>query len=148
MAVDIQYRIFIFYNGIHFVNGLQRKIFAAGDMTLPIFLGRAHVQQDSSGDIVIILYTLIDVVLFKKIKETFEYEMSVLNTDYIDFGFLHCIDQLEDLEQLMNNGTVEFVKNLKEKGIIRYIGFSSHTPSVAEKVLDLGLIEPMKEIYS
>ena len=35
-----------------------------------VFLGRAHVQQDSSGDIVIILYTLIDIVLFKKIKET------------------------------------------------------------------------------
>lgn len=80
---------------------------------------------------------------FNKIKETFEFEMKTLDIDYIDFGFIHCVDQVEDLEKLINNGTIDFIKGLKEKGIVHYIGFSSHTPSVAHKVIDLGFIDIM-----
>ena len=80
---------------------------------------------------------------FDVIKKTFEWEMEMLGTDYVDFGFLHCIDEDEDFEELMRSGIFDYVKELKDKGIVRHIGFSSHTPSVANRVLDTGIIDLM-----
>ena len=70
VAVDIQGRIFIFHNRFRFVNGLQRKIFAAGDVTLPVFLGRTDIQQQSTLLPSEFVHALIDVRLFAKIEET------------------------------------------------------------------------------
>ena len=79
----------------------------------------------------------------KTIKKTFEWEMNLLGTDYIDFGFLHCVDEESDLKDIIKNGIFDFVKKLKEKGVVRHIGFSSHTPSVANKLLDMGVADIM-----
>lgn len=79
----------------------------------------------------------------KTIKETFMWEMKLLNTDYVNFGFLHCIDEESDFEDIKNNGILEYLKELKEKNIVRHIGFSSHTPAVANKVIDTGLVDMM-----
>lgn len=80
---------------------------------------------------------------FNTIKETFLWELKQLDTDYVDFGFLHCVDELEDLNKLIEIGLVDYLKELKEKGIVHYIGFSSHTPSVANKIIDLGIVDMM-----
>lgn len=77
------------------------------------------------------------------IKDTFTWEMKALGTDYVDFGFLHCVDEESDFEEIERNGIFDFVKSLKEKGIVRHIGFSSHTPSVANKLLDTGIMDIM-----
>ena len=78
-----------------------------------------------------------------RIKQTFLWELEMLGTDYIDFGFFHCVDEESDIKDLEKNGITDFVYELKEKGIVRHIGFSSHTPSVANKLLDTGLIDMM-----
>ncbi len=78
-----------------------------------------------------------------EIKKTFDWEMQQLQTDYVDFGFLHCIDEDNDLQDLINNGIVDFVLNLKKQNIVKHIGFSSHTPSVANKILDMGFVDMM-----
>lgn len=80
---------------------------------------------------------------FNKIKETFEWELEKLDTDYVDFGFLHCVDEVEDFERLKEIGLVDYLKKLKEDGVIHHIGFSSHTPKVANIILDTGLIDIM-----
>lgn len=77
------------------------------------------------------------------IKKTFEWEMKTLGTDYVDFGFLHCIDEESDFQDIIDNGIFDYVKDLKEKGIVRHIGFSSHTPSVANKLLDTKIMDMM-----
>jgi len=79
----------------------------------------------------------------KTIKDTFYWELGALNTSYVDFGFLHCVDKESDFEDIKNNGVLDFVKGLKEQGVVKHIGFSSHTPSVAHKVLDTGIIDIM-----
>ena len=79
----------------------------------------------------------------KQIQETFEWEMKMLGTDYADFGFLHCIDEDEDFDELIEAGILDYVKEQKAAGRVRRIGFSSHTPSVANRVLDTGLIDLM-----
>lgn len=80
---------------------------------------------------------------FDIIKKTFEWELSELGTDYADFGFLHCVDEEDDLNKLVEIGLVDYLKELKEKGIIRHIGFSSHTPSVANKIIDMKIADMM-----
>ncbi|MBQ3621065.1 MAG: aldo/keto reductase [Methanosarcinaceae archaeon] len=77
------------------------------------------------------------------IKETFDRDLELLETDYADFGMLHCIDDEADLEEMKKSGLFDHVRRLKEKGVIRHIGFSSHTPSLAHKILDTGLIDMM-----
>ncbi len=74
----------------------------------------------------------------KTIQQTFARELELLKTDYIDFGFLHCVDEESDLTDLAQNGIIDYVLNLRQQGVIRHLGFSSHTPSVANKLLDAG----------
>ncbi|MCH5162143.1 MAG: aldo/keto reductase [Clostridiales bacterium] len=78
-----------------------------------------------------------------RIKETFAWELKLLGTDYIDFGFLHCIDEDEDFDEIKSNGIFDYVLSLKNSGVTRHVGFSSHTPSVAERVLDEGVFDMM-----
>lgn len=77
------------------------------------------------------------------IENTFAWEMQALGTDYVDFGFLHCIDEESDFRDIIESGIFDYVKGLKEKGVVRHIGFSSHTPSVANKLLDTGIMDMM-----
>lgn len=80
---------------------------------------------------------------FETIKKTFLWELETLGTDYVDFGFLHCVDEEEDFEKLIEIGLVDYLKELKGKGVVKHIGFSSHTPKVANKIIDTGLIDMM-----
>ena len=80
---------------------------------------------------------------FDTIKKTFLWELEQLGTDYADFGFLHCVDTDEDFDKLVEIGVLDYIKELKAKGILRHIGFSSHTPAVANRILDTGLIDMM-----
>ncbi|MCH5172002.1 MAG: aldo/keto reductase [Erysipelotrichales bacterium] len=77
------------------------------------------------------------------IKNTFAYILKELDTDYVDFGFLHCVDELDDFEELKRNGVFDYLKDLKSQGVVHHIGLSSHTPSVANAVIDTGLIDMM-----
>lgn len=79
----------------------------------------------------------------RKIRETFAWEMEALGTDHADFGFLHCVDEDVDLDQLVSSGTLAYIQELKAEGRVRHIGFSSHTPAVAHRVLDTGLVDMM-----
>ncbi len=77
------------------------------------------------------------------VKKTFEWELSMLGTDYADFGFLHCVDEESDWEELQISGIYAYLKEMKRLGKVHYLGFSSHTPSVAHKLLDTGLMDMM-----
>ena len=79
----------------------------------------------------------------KQIQDTFAWELKALGTGYADFGFLHCVDEDEDFDDLVENGVLDYLKELKAEGRVRHIGFSSHTPSVANRVLDTGLVDLM-----
>ena len=80
---------------------------------------------------------------FETIQKTFLWELEHLGTVYVDFGFLHCVDEDEDFDKLCEIGVLDYLKELKSNGTVRHIGFSSHTPSVANRILDTGLIDMM-----
>lgn len=78
-----------------------------------------------------------------RIKETIAWELKALGTDYADFGFLHCVDEDNDFEALCSCGVFDYIKELKAAGRVCHIGFSSHTPSVAQRILDTGVMDMM-----
>lgn len=75
------------------------------------------------------------------IKRSIDWQLSALKTDYIDFGFLHCIDEESDLEMALKSGVLEYIQTLQKEGIVRHIGLSSHTPRLVNRVLDMGVID-------
>ena len=75
------------------------------------------------------------------IQSQFTWQLKLMNTDYTDMGFIHCVDDLEDLDEVMNGGLWEYMKSLKADGTIRHLGFSSHNPDIARRILDTGLID-------
>ena len=77
----------------------------------------------------------------EKCREAFEDLLTRLQTDYIDLGMIHFIDQEADWDNAMNGPFIEYVKELKEKGTIRHIGMSTHNPLMAKKAAESGLIE-------
>ncbi|MEY8381820.1 aldo/keto reductase [Christensenellaceae bacterium 44-20] len=60
---------------------------------------------------------------------------------YIDFGMMFFIDSEEDYRGVFDTGFADYVLKLKERGDIRHIGFSSHNPAMAQRVIQTGLPE-------
>lgn len=77
------------------------------------------------------------------VKRSVDWQLSQLGTDYIDFGFLHCIDEASDLRSARNSGILDYILTLKQQGVVRHVGLSSHTPALANAVLDLGILDMM-----
>lgn len=75
------------------------------------------------------------------VKPAFEDLLARLQTDYVDFGMIHFVDTVEDWEYLQTSDFLAYVKELKEKGVIRHIGMSSHNPETAKLAVKSGLIE-------
>ena len=67
--------------------------------------------------------------------------MSLLKTDYIDVGMIHYVDSLADWKGIAEGPVLAYAKELKEKGVIRHIGLSSHNPQVALEAVKSGNIE-------
>lgn len=75
------------------------------------------------------------------IKRSVDWQLKALKTDYIDFGFIHCIDEAPDLEKAQRNGVIDYILALKEQGTVRHVGLSSHTPALVHQVLDMGILD-------
>lgn len=62
-------------------------------------------------------------------------------TDYIDLGMIHFVDTESDWQGAFHTPFLDYVKELKEKGIIRHIGMSTHNPVMAKRAAESGLVE-------
>ena len=74
-------------------------------------------------------------------KRGFEEMLSLLGTDSIDVGMIHYCDAMSDWEAIVDNGILDYARELKRAGRIRHIGLSSHNPLVAERAVLEGGIE-------
>ena len=70
------------------------------------------------------------------IKKSIHWQLEKLGTDYIDYGFIHCLDEVADWRKYQKNGALAFLMELKEQGIVRHLGLSSHTPATIQQVMD------------
>ena len=76
-----------------------------------------------------------------KTKKSFDDLLKRLKTDYIDIGMIHYVDSDEDFDSVFSTEIIEYAKELKAKGIIGHIGLSSHSPKVALRAVETGLID-------
>ena len=76
-----------------------------------------------------------------KIKCSIDLQLKTLGTDYIDYGFIHCIDEPADWEKYEKDGVIEYICSLKEQGVVHHIGMSSHTPAMIGKAMDRDLVD-------
>ena len=75
------------------------------------------------------------------VKKSIEWQLKELKTDYIDYGFIHCLDEESDWKAYQKNGILDYILELKQKGIVKHIGVSSHTPELINEILDTQLID-------
>lgn len=52
--------------------------------------------------------------------------LKALNTDHLDLWQIHALGKIEDTEKRINNGVLDAFLEAKEKGKVRYIGFTGH----------------------
>lgn len=76
-----------------------------------------------------------------KVKEAFQDLLTRLQTDYIDLGMIHFVDSEAEFRQVMEGEFLAYVKEQREKGVIRHIGMSTHNPQVAKLAALSGEIE-------
>ena len=72
----------------------------------------------------------------ESVKRSVDWMLRQLRTDTIDYGFIHCQDEMTDWETYRRNGVYDYLLRLKEEGVVRRIGLSSHTPAVIRRILD------------
>ena len=75
------------------------------------------------------------------IKRSVDKQLHDLKTDYINYGFIHCQDESSDWQKYQKNGVLDYILKMKEQGVVKHIGASSHTPSVIQEIIDTGLID-------
>ena len=76
-----------------------------------------------------------------KVKPAFEDLLSRLGTDYIDLGMIHFVDEEAEFHRIMDGEFLAYVKDQKEKGVIRHIGMSTHNPKIGKLAAMSGEIE-------
>ena len=76
-----------------------------------------------------------------KVKEAFQDLLTRLQTDYIDLGMIHFVDSEAEFRRVMEGEFLAYVKEQKEKGMIRHTGMSTHNPHVAKLAALSGEIE-------
>ncbi len=74
----------------------------------------------------------------EEVKAGFETMLTNLGTDYIDIGMIHYVDSLETWQKVVDNGVLDYAKELKAAGRIRAIGLSSHNPIAAMEAIKTG----------
>jgi len=68
----------------------------------------------------------------KGAEKEFYNSLRRLKTDYIDLYQFHALTKMEDVEKIFTpKGAMEFFLKIKEKGFIRFIGFSAHSVKAA-----------------
>ena len=62
-------------------------------------------------------------------------------TDYMDLGMIHFVDRVDDWNVVVNDGLMDYAKELKAGGAIRHIGLSTHNPTIARMAVEQGDVE-------
>lgn len=77
----------------------------------------------------------------EEVKEGFRDQLERLQTDHVEIGMIHYVDSLADWEAVKNGDVMKYAFSLKQEGVIRSIGLSSHNPKAALAAVNSGLID-------
>jgi predicted aldo/keto reductase-like oxidoreductase len=68
-----------------------------------------------------------------ELRRKIEKSLKGFRTDYIDVAHIHGLVRMEDVETMFSSGALETLVKLKEEGVVRYIGITSHNHPPAMK---------------
>ncbi|MBM32283.1 MAG: oxidoreductase [Chloroflexi bacterium] len=73
----------------------------------------------------------------KEATEELHNSLKILKTDYFDLYQLHAMKNDEDFDKVMaDDGAMKTLQKAKEKGLVKYLGFSCHSEKVAKKLIE------------
>ncbi len=75
------------------------------------------------------------------VRPAFEDELHRLGIDHAEIGMMHYIDSLDEFRACMEGPFFAYVQEMKEAGVIRHIGLSTHNPDVALEACRTGSVE-------
>lgn len=89
------------------------------------FVGRVLKKYDRSSFFLATKLPMWDIHSIDDVKRIFQEQLNRLQTDYIDFYLLHCLDK-EKWEKTLNLDVISYMEEMKKQGKIRFFGFSFH----------------------
>ena len=75
------------------------------------------------------------------VKAAFEDLLARLETDYIDLGMIHFVDAQSEWESILHSDFLDYVMDLKARGVIRHVGLSTHNPLIGKLAAESGFVE-------
>lgn len=78
---------------------------------------------------------------FKEVVNSYEDFLTRMQLDYVDVGMIHYVDDEKDFDGIFNGEIIKYAKGLKEKGVIKSLGISTHNTDIAFRVVETGLID-------
>ncbi len=63
---------------------------------------------------------------YDEVMSSFERTLDDYQTDYIDLVQIHSIESMEEVETMFTSGALDALVKLKEEGVARYLGITSH----------------------
>lgn len=76
-----------------------------------------------------------------EVINAYEDFLTRMRLSYVDVGMIHYVDDEKDFNNILSGEIIEYAKELKEKGIIKSIGISTHNADIAFKAVESGLID-------
>ncbi len=76
-----------------------------------------------------------------KVAPAFEDLLRRLGTDYIDLGMIHYVDDQADWDRCTQTEYLDYVRGLRDQGVVRHVGLSTHNPRIARLAAESGFIE-------
>lgn len=126
--------LYAYQNGVNYYDTAYPYHNGKSEVILGEFIKKHHLR-----DKVYIADKLPTFFVTKsqQIQKYFDTQLERLNTDYIDYYLMHMLDSLKSWEKLKNLGICDFIKEKKESGQIKHIGFSFHgRPEEFIKILE------------
>lgn len=121
---------------------------ASGYLNSEILLGRALKKIRDK----VIISTKSMHTEKRELLNEFNNSLKNLRTDYIDIFLFHETSKSEKFDELISNGLVNTLLKEKQKGKVRFIGFSCHNPQVIERFYEIDqfmvLMIPINFIYT
>ena len=76
-----------------------------------------------------------------EVINAYEDFLTRMKLDYVDVGMIHYVDDERDFDNIFNGEIIKYAKGLKEKGVIKSLGISTHNTDIAFKAVETGIID-------
>jgi len=76
-----------------------------------------------------------------EVINAYEDFLNRMKLDYVDVGMIHYVDDQRDFDNIFNGEIIKYAKGLKEKGVIKSLGISTHNTDIAFRAVETGIID-------